>query len=396
MVGILDYIGWRGDIGFDVSPFNDVDALILAQLSYVPFDGLLPAGFGQPVSLARAAELFDPDKVPDKLRIITFRDDCELIRRLGSEKRFSSLTVEGFVNNTDAEKNVQFAAITINLPDGRKYISFRGTDDTIVGWKEDFNFSYLCETPSQTLAMRYLKDNFADFDGGLILGGHSKGGNLAVYAAVYCGYEIGSAIEQIYDFDGPGFRSEIADGLAYRRFIPKIRSFIPESSLVGQLLTANVEHSIVRSSAKGIMQHLAYSWAVVRDSLELTNGLSKTGSMINKTMSSWLGSLDDETRRMFVKAVFDVLEAPDFETFTELGKFNLKTTAAILGAIRKLAPVQQKAVLHAFKQLALSGKDAVFSELSESMKDMQQKLPMSAGALGGDPFEKGSSPKPPH
>lgn len=366
MANIFDYIDWRGDISFRESPFNDVDALILAQLSYVPFDGVLRGGFGSPMRLHDAAELFDPERVSDRLKIITFKDDCELVKRLRASARFADILLDGYISEKAADKSEQFAALTCILPDGRKFISYRGTDDTIAGWKEDMNFSFMIETPSQLRAVKYLNDNFVGETEGLMLGGHSKGGNLAVYAAVYCEDEFRELIQKVYDFDGPGFRSEIADSQDYRRMIPNILSFIPETSFIGQLLTANVEHGIVKSSASGIMQHIVYSWEVSRTALVLTNELSRAGNLINKTMSAWIESLDDESRRMTVKAVFDVLEAPEAETFGELNRGRLRSYAAAIGALRRLAPEQQRVLMHVFKRLAASGRDALLSELSDS------------------------------
>lgn len=366
MANILDYIDWRGDISFETSPFNTVDALILAQLSYLPFEGVLEERFGRPVPLTVAALRFDPEKVPERLRIVTYSEDCQLIEKLKSSVRFGNIMLDGYTTETDGEKGKQFAALTCILPDNRRFVAFRGTDDTIAGWKEDFNFSYLSETPSQKSAVRYLNENFADCPEKLMLGGHSKGGNLSVYAAMNCTGDIRERIERIYDFDGPGFRDEIADSDEYRRIIGRIVSVIPESSLVGQLLTANVKHSIVKSSASGINQHLTYTWQAKGTRLELAHELSTAGSIINKTMSSWLDSMDDESRRMLVKAIFAVLEAPEAETFSELGKSKFRAYREVLSALRHLAPEQQKVMIAAFKRLARSGRDALFSELTES------------------------------
>lgn len=366
MANILDYIDWRGDISFREASFNDVDALILAQLSYLPFEGVLKKGFGDQVRLHDATKRFDPAKIPDRLKMITFDDDCELARRLRASTRFADILLDGYINETEPDKDEQFAALTFILPDGRKFISYRGTDDTIAGWKEDMNFSFMVETPSQLRAVKYLNDNFVGETEGLMLGGHSKGGNLAVYAAIYCEDEFRELIQKVYDFDGPGFRREIADSQDYRRMIPSIVSFIPERSFVGHLLTANVEHCIVKSSASGILQHIAYSWEVSRSALVLTNELSRAGSVISKTMTSWVESLDDESRRMTVKAIFNVLEAPEAETFGELSRGRFKSYAAVIGAIRRLAPEQQKALRHSFRKLAASGRNAIISELYKS------------------------------
>ena len=373
MANILDYIDWRGDLSFEVSPFCSIDALVLAQLSYIPFEGIVEEKFGRPIPLSIAAMRFDPESVPEKLRIVSFSEDCELIEKLKGSIRFGNIMLEGYVSELGETQAMQFAALTCILPDGKRFISFRGTDSTLVGWKEDFNFSYLNETPSQKRAVKYIDENLSGNAHRLLLGGHSKGGNLAVYAAMNCADEIRERIERIYDLDGPGFRDEIAASEKYKRIIGRIESIIPESSLVGQLLTANVRHSIVKSTASGLGQHIIYTWQVKGTRPELTHELSTTGSIINKTMSSWLSSMDDESRRMLVKAIFDVLEAPEAETFTELGKGSLRSYGAVLGALRRLAPEQQKVLIAAFKRLAKSGRNALFSELSENTTQLLEE-----------------------
>lgn len=355
MANILDYIDWRSDVTFAYDGFNDVDALILAELSYVPFEKVLTQE--TEISAAEAAKLFRPEEVDEKLKIYSFEQDTELLRAIGSSRRFKDIILSDYVSVVDADMDMQFAALCCKLPDGKKYISFRGTDATIAGWKEDFNFSYMHETPAQKLAAEYLCEHCGN--SGLYVGGHSKGGNLAVYSAFRCFDEIGGQICRVYNFDGPGFRDDVSSSPEYRRAVPLITSVIPESSLVGQLLTEGQEHFIVKSSIKGVMQHLAYTWEVRRDSFVCAEELSKLGVFINRTMSGWLGSMDDESRRMFVKAMFELLESSDSETFTDLSKSKLKSAAAVLKAMSDLKPEQQQALKFAFKQLAKSSIDAL-------------------------------------
>ena len=243
MANILDYLDWRGDLTFDKDAFNQVDALILAQLSYLPFDSIVPDSFSADISIGETAAAFDPERVDAKQISFCYMQDQELLKKLGESERFRDIRLTGYVSRTDETDDSQFSAVTCLMPDGNSFISFRGTDGSIVGWKEDFNFSYMAETPGQRFAVEYVNAYAALSEGRLCLGGHSKGGNFAVYASVFCDESAQNRIDKVFDFDGPGFRDEIADSPEYAAVIPKIISVIPQSSLVGQLLTSNTDHS---------------------------------------------------------------------------------------------------------------------------------------------------------
>ena len=377
--GIKEYIEWRGDVPFELDPFGEVDALVLAELSYVPFENVLAKteGGGElPYSLPlrETAARFDKDAVDEKLRIYSFERDAELLKLAGESVRFGDVVASGYRAELSPEKDQQFAAVTFTLPDETRFIAFRGTDDTIVGWKEDFKFSFMYETAAQRLAAEYLERQ-AEGSFPLMLGGHSKGGNLAVYSAVKCSNGVFARIRQIYSFDAPGFRDEIISTDAYRRVQPLVRSVIPESSLVGQLLTEDTEPDIVRSSATGVMQHEAFTWEVRRNRFVCAEELSRFGTFVNRTVRSWLADMDDENRRMFTKALFDVIEASEADTFGELGKKGkLKSSAALLKALSGLKPEQQAAMRHALWELAKSGKNALKEFAEEKvLKTAQEK-----------------------
>lgn len=354
MTNILDYLDWRGDISMQTDAFGTVDALILAELSYLPMEELIPSEFGIGKSIAELAEEFDPEQIKDTDKIYTFAEDVTLLHKLAESERFRTVRLMGCSSITDAAQNVQFAAFTCILPTEEYYIAFRGTDGSLAGWKEDFEMSYQDETAGQHCAVDYLnKHDGASHN--LIVGGHSKGGNLAVYAATSCLPRVQKLIRKVYDFDGPGFRDEFADSQAYLDTIPKIVSVIPQSSLVGQLLTSHTDHQIVRSNAAGIMQHFVYSWEVMRNHLVYTEELSAFGVFINKTVRSWLSSIDDDSRRALTEAIFDVMAAPEAETIGEMGQNKLKSLRAILAAVKTLEPEQQALVRQAVAKLAVSG-----------------------------------------
>ena len=371
MANMLDYLDWRGDITFEKDVFHSVDALILAQLSYLPCDQVVPDSFSESVTIAEAAAAFDPEHVDEKQISFCYEQDQELLKKLSASERFRDIRLTGYVSRTSDTDDSQFSAITCLLPDGRSFISFRGTDGSIVGWKEDFNFSYMAETPGQRFAAEYVNAYGMISESEMLLGGHSKGGNFAVYASVFCEKAYQSRISRIFDFDGPGFRDEIAAMPEYTAMIPKISSIIPQSSLVGQLLTSNTEHQIVTSKAYGVGQHLAYSWEIMRHDFVYADELSKFGTFINRTMNSWLKELDDETRRTLTDAIFDVIQASDQETFYEMQQHKLHSVRAILKAMRQLEPEQQAVLKQAIAKLAAQSKEALFPEKSSEKKQKQ-------------------------
>ncbi len=362
MANILDYLDWRGDLTFAQDSFNTVDALILAQLSYVPLDGIVPLDFDARISLKQAAEAFDPEHTDEKQRSFCYLEDQQLLAKLGQSRRFQDVLLTGYFSRTAPLDDLQFSAMTCILPDGSGYISFRGTDGSIAGWKEDFNISYMSETPGQQLAVEYVSRFCKATTGNVMLGGHSKGGNFAVYAAVFCDAAAKRRLLRVYDFDGPGFRDDIAASKAYTEMLPRIYCVIPQSSLVGQLLTGNTEHQIVKSSGTGVGQHLIYSWNVQGRELVFAQELSKFGVFINRTLNGWLSSMDAPARRSLTEAVFDVIQAPEKDTFYEMNRHKLRSIGAIVKAMRELDPEAQAVLKNAIALLAQQSKKALFPE----------------------------------
>ena len=373
MANILDYLDWRGDLSFEQSPFNEVDGLILAQLSYVFFDGILTEDFDNILTLSEVHSRLNFDSIDEKLRFFSFDYDRILLQKMANSKRFGNMPLTGYVSITDPKNEVQFAALTCILDDKTKYISYRGTDASIVGWREDFNLSYMTRTAGQKYAVDYLNRHFGTQDD-MILGGHSKGGNFAIYAAVYCNSEIQPHIKKIFSFDGPGFRNEIANSKEYRKMLGLITSIVPKTSIVGQLMTANVESRIVLSIDHGFMQHLTYNWQVLGKKFEYTNEFSSTGKYINKVMQGWLSELDDNMRQEVFTAVFDVLDASESTTFTEMGENKRRSTAHVLKAIAAMSPEKQKATRQALKYFLENSKNALLDNLESSKNALLDNL----------------------
>lgn len=178
MANVFDYLDWRGDLTLGLVPLCDVDALVLSRLSYLPLDGLVPPEGATVGALMRQLLTSKPP--------LLLPEDGRFIPALAASQRFCEMRIMDYVNQIDLESQTQFAAITVALGDGRHFVAFRGTDGTLVGWKEDFNMAFTCPVPAQRLAAHYAASAMLRFPGEFLLGGHSKGGNLAVYAAAFC------------------------------------------------------------------------------------------------------------------------------------------------------------------------------------------------------------------
>ena len=349
MANILDYLTWRGDIPFSVDPFNAVDGLILAEMAYIPLKGIVSPDFSIRMKIPHVYEHFDPDKVPETAKFFSFTHDCILLQKLAESPRFKNTQLTGYSDKTT--EKMQFSAITCVLEDGTAFVAYRGTDGSVVGWKEDFELGVVKQTGAQLEAVNYL-NRFARFPRQLRIGGHSKGGNLAVYASAFCKPEIRSQILNIYSFDSPGFREEIVNTEEYQSILPKTVSIIPESSVVGLLLSNSMEHTIIKSQSSGLKQHFAYSWEVLRNAFVHADKLSDTSEVIQKALSGWLADFSDEERKIFVDSVFDVIGASEKGTFREINQNKRSSYLAMVKAVGKLPPDRQAVLIDAIMKIA--------------------------------------------
>ncbi|MCR5718643.1 MAG: DUF2974 domain-containing protein [Oscillospiraceae bacterium] len=352
MANILDYLDWRSDVPFSVSPFNEIDGLILSEFVYLPFEGIVPHSFTLRISIREAREQFLSERIDENSRNFTFDRDLALFDRLACSERFGSTQMTGFIARNDEE--TQFSVITFLLGDGTTYIAFRGTDNTLVAWKEDMNLSVMSATCAQELACDYLNAHFIQHPRPLRLGGHSKGGNLAIFAAAFCREEVRSRILAVQAYDSPGFREEIADSPEYAAILPKISTYIPESSVVGMLLNSRTDPVIVKSSGNNIEQHFAFNWEVRRDCFSEAAALSGSGDRISRALAAWINQYEDEQRRQLIDLVFGVLGATDAHTIQDLTRDKRSTVSAVVHAVRSLPNEQQKFLLDAFMGFARS------------------------------------------
>lgn len=352
-MNMLDYLRWRGDIPFSACALNEVDNLIFSALAYLDLGGLAPDGpDALPLSSLRNAYF-----AAHRDRHEASADRLALLDAAADSVRFRDVGVCRYVNEVDADKQIQFSAVTFRCRGADAYIAFRGTDQTIVGWREDFNMSFLSETPGQNAAVAYVERIAGLFPGRLTVGGHSKGGNFAVYAAAFCEPAVGARIDRVYSNDGPGFRQEIANDPRYLAILPKTEKIIPESSLVGILLTGKEARRIVKSSAKGMMQHNPFTWCVLGAAFEEATERTRASLFMDDTLSKWVASLSDEDLRTMFDVIFDSLEASGVTTLKDLQSNPFATYTALFKAISKVDGRGE--VLASLQKLFGSGMDVV-------------------------------------
>lgn len=367
MNNIIDYLDWRCDVPLSVDPFNEVDNLILSELAYIDLSDIVPAD-GSPVPLENVcARYFESHTHEEVLSGKSFSGKAPLLmEKMLSGARFRSTSLWRYLDETDSEKEIQLAAVTFLLPDKSAYIAFRGTDGTLVGWKEDFYFSFSPATEGQKRAVDYLEEIAGAYGGVLRAGGHSKGGNLAVYAASTCDIDVQDRMAAVYSNDGPGFKEDIIASEGYRRMLPKIVSIVPDMSIIGLLLTSLTEHRVVRSGNSGIMQHDGFSWSVVRNRFE-SAALSDISLLVERSLSDWLSQMDDAERRSLTEIVFSLFESTGAESFSEMGRQKWKSAESILSALKNMPKEKQQEGLSFLRQLGSSGGQAITEFISSKI-----------------------------
>lgn len=372
MANILDYLSWRGDLTLAQSPFNEVDNLILAELSFVNFTGIVPGpGEGEGVPLHTAAEAFFrsheggdmgmgvlvPDEIP------------ALLRRMAECPRFREMRVNCFRDHLDVRKAEQFAAVTVELGDGSLYLSFRGTDDTIAGWKEDFLLGCQPEVPAQKKAVAYVKAVAGQYPRRkLMLGGHSKGGNLAVYGGIFVPLAIQRRISAVWSNDGPGFYGAVLETPQHARLEGRIHSIVPKSSVVGMLLEHEESYTVVDSDQVGLWQHDGFSWQVLGTGFVTLRQVSRQGRRNDLALKEWVRRLPVDQREKFVDGLFEVLTASGATTLTDLKEDGFRAAGAMVRAMKDMEKDTRDALFNAIATLFRSNIQAAVEEAREEAR----------------------------
>lgn len=357
MADLFDYIYWRGDLTFEQSDFNQVDGMIFARLTYVPFEriiGDLPEGS----TVAEASSMLLD--LPEIDSLVNVRDDVSLLGAVRKSRRFGEVKLYRYENITDTATQTQFAAVTFRLNDSLSCITFRGTDNTIVGWKEDFNMAFTFPVPAQRMALRYVEDVIQSLEGSFIVCGHSKGGNLAVYSSAFCKHLLQNRIAAVYNYDGPGFDEKVLDTPGYGRICKRTDTFVPQSSIVGMLLGHKEKYVIVHSSQRSApLQHNLYSWDIEREGFEQLETVTAGSRFLDNTIRDWLGGLDKSQLEKAADALYGIFTETNASTLRELTDNWYANAKIMLQSIKNMDPATKSIVAEMLKALMVSAKNEV-------------------------------------
>ncbi len=318
MDNIEGYVKWRGDIRFNERKFNEIDNLVFSALTYLDMKGTLNSRDYIPLK-----DLYSRLMSNNGINVKTADNDVdhykEFLRSTAQSDRFGNVVISDYVDMIDEKKNLQFSAMVFHINKKVSYIAFRGTDETLVGWREDFIMAF-SKTASHDLAFKYTDAIIQKYPDNLFyIGGHSKGGNLALYAAARLSEEKLERVRHIYINDGPGLSEDVFKNVNIDRIKDKTTKIIPEFCVIGKLFDTQFYNStIVKSSAVGILQHDIITWKICDGELSLCHENAPESIWINQTLEQWLGGISIEERKKIVDRIFDSLKNSGVVTLNDL------------------------------------------------------------------------------
>lgn len=349
MKSILGYTRTSLDT-FDERPFCQVDSLVLSSIAYTFFPKeILPEGDWNGIHFA---DLLKAECFEQMFHGIWNGKSClELLIALACSPRFRDILICGYTQKYDDATEKQFSAVTFRLTPDTSYIAFRGTDSSIIGWKEDFNMAFQDPIAGQLEAIRYLHKAASHFPGMLYLGGHSKGGNLAVYSAVKSDPSIRRRILDVYSHDGPGFLKSFFELPEYEQMKDRIHKTVPQSSLVGMLFETQEDYKVVKSRAFSLFQHDPASWVVNGNDFAYADHLNSGARHMDETLNTWILGLSPADRERFVDTLFELLNSTDVFSTEELVQNWSANLQILMQAARALDPESREFLQRTIRNL---------------------------------------------
>lgn len=350
-MGTIDtYLKQYGKYTFLEEEFNEIDASILSLISYVDFADIVPGVKQGKILLKDASKIFFEKNTKKEIdnNLISVRNATYLLEKLATTKRYQNLYLYNY--HYEVTFDMQFGAMCIMLPNKNVYVSFEGTDNYVSGWKEDFMFSYMFPTNAQKEAVRYLNRVVGLFSPKIYVGGHSKGGNLALVASMFCKSIARHKIKKVFNHDGPGLRNKEFESKEYKKIFSKLVTYVPKSCLVGMLLRHSDNYIVVDSKNKNVMQHDATSWLVEGKKFKRAE-LSDFSKKIEKGILNWLDKYDDKNREKIVNSLFTILKKAEINDLNAFRKSKLSNIVKILKETKNLDKETRDMLMTCFKDL---------------------------------------------
>lgn len=371
MPNVIDYTEASQYDSFYDKDVNALDILALTEIAYLPFDHLVPADLSshQHISLLHLARHFE-EKLKKPLLPFTMitGNRLNLLSRLSQYKRYKHIKAFAFINDYSLDSQKQFAAIAYQIRPKEFVIVFRGTDDTLIGWKEDFHMTYMAEIPAQRSAAEYLTHMLSTIEGTFFIAGHSKGGNLATYAASQVPSALQEKIQKVYSFDAPGVHASVIQSPGFQAITKKLQPIIPQNSIVGMMLETPENALIVKSNAISLMQHVSFSWEIEGDQFKQVSSITDDSIQMDKTLKAWTASLSDEELKDFFDLFFGVFIEAGVLRF---GDITIDTSSKIQKIIQNSQSMttEQQAMMERLVRLLI---DTRFQIWKEHLPDLPQ------------------------
>lgn len=398
---IFDYLDQVAYDSIYDTPFNELDMLMLTELTYLPFDQIV----SEQMSPDCTCRLFEAaEKVPQDLSMLVTKNRLKLLEKAASSTRFKNIKLMGYVNDIDSDVQKQFAAMIFKIKPDSYVLTFRGTDDSIIGWKEDFHMTYMDQVPAQKTAVNYLRKAMDALPGQFILTGHSKGGNLASYAASQIEPEYQERIQSIYSYDAPGLNHSVITSQGYQTISDKIKRYIPQGSIVGMMLETPKQAQIVKSTAiGGLAQHDTFSWQISDQTFVLLDNLNPDSLQVDKTLKNWVDSVSDEELKDFFDLFFGLILDAGISSINDLTKLeNFKKILAVFENANALTDQEREMLTRLAKLLVdmryQSWKDdmnllkpsKLVQDVKENLSEFTKNLPFTSNdsTQTGEPNEQ--------
>ena len=386
---IFDYLDQVAYDSIYDTPFNELDMLMLTEITYLPFDQIV----SDQMSPDCTCRLFESaEKVPQDLSMLVTKNRLKLLEKVASSTRFKNIKLMGYVNDIDPDIQKQFAAMIFKIKPDSYVLTFRGTDDSIIGWKEDFHMTYMHQVPAQKTAVNYLRKAMDALPGQFILTGHSKGGNLASYAASQIEPEYQERIQSIYSYDAPGLNHSVITSQGYQTISDKIKRYIPQGSIVGMMLETPKQAQIVKSTAiGGLAQHDTFTWQISGQTFVLLDNLNPDSLQVDKTLKNWVDSVSDDELKDFFDLFFGLILDAGISSINDLTKLeNFNKILAVFENANALTD-QEREMLSRLAKLLVdmryqSWKDdmnllkpsKLVQEVKENLSEFTKNLPFTS------------------
>lgn len=375
-MNMINYLKWRGDLTLKKDKFNIVDNLLFAYISYTNLDGIVDNS-GKEVTIKEAADKYFESHTMEEIeksKSLIARAP-EILKYMAETERFKNCKLKYYQHQIDEETTQQFSAVHIVMDDKTTYVSFCGTDDTLVGWHEDFQMSYK-EVSAQRQAVKYLNETARKI-GKFYVGGHSKGGNLAYYSALKCHKKIQNNIIMIYDNDGPGISNELFDQQQYDNTIDRYVKIVPEFAVFGLIFERPCKKIVVKSDQLLVLQHIAHSWKILGNDFIRAEKVTDESLMIQAALNRFLEDVDLKQREKFVDEFFNTLHNADIEMLYDFVSIGLTKFGRIIKDLMDLDDESKEIgarLLAIVSDVVEQEKDKLISSTSDYFKEKKEDV----------------------